>query len=82
MQALEAAVHWMAWMLQQHAMTASDLLPVDTATGNHVATQLLDFLNCCCSTKAEEVNVQGNKDILKRITYHGLQWLQQVSLTS
>ena len=72
----------MAWMLQQQAMTASDLLPVDTATENHVATQLLDLLNCCCSAKTEEVNVHGNKDILKHITYHGLQWLQQVSLTS
>lgn len=77
-QALDAAVHWTAWLLQQQAMTASDLLPADTHSQSHAAMQLLELLNCCSSTEAEAFNVHGHEDVLKRITYHGLQWLQQV----
>ena len=82
-QALDAAVHWMTWMLQQYAMAASDFLPVDVSLDTHAATQLLAVLDACSTsgkTEAPAFSSQGNEDILKRITYHGLQWLQQVRL--
>ena len=82
-QALDAAVHWMTWMLQQNAMAASDLLPVDRSLDVHAATQLLALLNACSTsdkTAAPAFSSQGNEDIMKRLTYHGLQWLQQVKL--
>ncbi|KAK9861516.1 hypothetical protein WJX84_003424, partial [Apatococcus fuscideae] len=81
LQELDAAVHCMAWMLQQTAMAASELLPADEITKPHAALQLLTFFDKYADVGLTEVpalTAHEGENTLERITYHGLQWLQQV----
>ena len=81
MQALDAAVHWMAWLFQQHAIPMEEILPADTQQEDHAALQLLDFLAEMSSVDACDglvLEASGQTDLPRRLLYHSLQWLIQV----
>ncbi|KAK9867398.1 hypothetical protein WJX84_001490 [Apatococcus fuscideae] len=81
MQALDAAVHWMAWVVQQRAIPADDVMPDSMAEEEHAAVRILNLLGGISAANMpgpQQVEMTGLEDVLKRVTYHCLQWLRQV----
>ena len=84
-QALDAAVHWMAWVLQQQAMPIDDVLPTSQDQIKHAAQRILGFLDELSAPDNPAGQPSGSGahlEQLKRLYLHTLQWLIQVGTCS
>ncbi len=80
-QTLDAAVHWMVWILQQQAISMDNILSVGESCDEHATRRLARFLAELCTLDASHdsgLDASSHMQILKRLLYHSLQWLIQV----
>ena len=71
----------MAWVVQQRAIPADDVMPDSMAEEEHAAVRILNLLGGISAANMpgpQQVEMTGLEDVLKRVTYHCLQWLRQV----